>query len=149
MVLCIFAGQVTVFAANNGVAAKLDTLRGKFPNGKFWNHYVATTDDFISVGNNPYYERFSDTVTDFPCTVHGDSAQPYDCNNFDGGIQCCGFARKIFYELFGERGTYNSAVWRYDKNIQVGDYVAFTFGHYAIVLSVSGDSFTVVEECGN
>ncbi|MBR1907084.1 MAG: InlB B-repeat-containing protein, partial [Clostridiales bacterium] len=133
-----------VFAAS-GVYDKLISLKSKFPDGKFWNHAKPASE----VGHDCRDEYFADFVTSSPCASHNSQvgAGQNDCNYFDGGIQCCGFARKVFFDLFGERETSNSLVRRTDTgNLQVGDYVAINNeGHYCVVLSVSGSTFTCVE----
>ena len=153
LIVVMLVGMLSYFPtksfAVNGITQRLEKLQKKFPAGKYWNHYAATYDDLVGyLQINEWYERYSDTVTDHPCATHDGIIVPgYDCNNFDGGIQCCGFAKKLFYEIFGERESSSSLLRRYDKNISIGDYVSFEGGsHYAIVLSIiDSNSFTVAE----
>ena len=82
-------------------------------------------------------ESFANSVTSHTCATHTGTAGvgSYDCNVFDGGMQCMGFAKKIFYEVFGQRES--SLPRRYDKNnVVVGDYVRVNNdGHSGVVLS--------------
>ena len=131
----------------DGVYNRLISLKSKFPEGKHWNHYV--NGEYYSYADwlyNNHDERYADTVTDHACQTH--NGQPnvgqYDCNFFDGGVQCEGFARKVFYDVFGQRVTALGPV--YATDIRVGDYVNFSDRtHAAVVLSVNGNAFTVAE----
>ena len=140
------AGDFVVYAySQGGVYRKLISLQQKFPQGKYWNHVVPASEAGVNCTN----EVYADFVTNTPCAVHGANvgAGAYDCNYFDGGLQCCGFARKVFYDIFGIReSTLESRAVRGSAGLCVGDFVAFAgFEHYAIVLSISGSSFTVAE----
>lgn len=130
-------------ATQDGVYRKLVSLKSKFPQGKYWNHIVPAEEAWTNSTN----EVFADHYTDTPCAVHGGNvgAGSYDCNYFDDGWQCCGFARKVFYDVFGERASGISETYG-SSGLRVGDFVAFNGAeHYAVVLSVSTNSFTVVE----
>ena len=132
--------------ASSGVYEKMISLQNKFPNGKHWNHYVANNSQLADNLKNRGDESFADTVTDCTCNSHTSNAiGVYDCNHFDGGIQCCGFARKIFFDVFGQRVT--ALPDKKDKeNISPGDYISlFSGGHYAVVLSRNGNTLYVVE----
>ena len=152
VVMTAFVGFSQAAYAADGVYNKLISLKSRFPDGKYWNHQVTNGynngDQIMANGD----ESYSDTVTSTPCATHSGTAAiwQYDCNYFDGGMQCWGFACKIFYETFGERAS--SLPKRTDKsNISVGDYLRFgsdSNGHSAVVLSRNGDSITVVE-CNN
>ncbi|MBR0091166.1 MAG: RICIN domain-containing protein, partial [Lachnospiraceae bacterium] len=136
--------QPAMAAGTGGVYNKLMSLKSKFPHDKYWNHSVPSHEAYT----NCAHEGYADTVTSAPCASHNALAgtSQHDCNYFDGGWQCCGFARKVFYDVFGERESSNSLRRIYDPNgIRVGDYVKFTWEHYAVVLSVSDTTFTVVE----
>lgn len=138
---------VTTQAAG-GVESRLNALRTKFPNGYFWNHQVTNNsnngDNLMAQRN----EAYSDYVTSSPCATHNGTARvgQYDCNYFDGGIQCFGFAGKIFYEVFGQRKSALTKNYSNKSYVQVGDYVRLNNdGHSAVVLSKSGNNITVVE----
>ena len=77
---------------------------------------------------------------------HDDEAEKgaYDCNYFDGGYQCHGFASRLFYEIFGVRASTLESEKTKPFNIKPGDLVRLNKDtHSAIVLSVKGDKFTV------
>ncbi len=74
--------------ATDTITAKLDTLLDQYPSGKYWN------------GGN------IESVTSTPCSSHS------SCNNFQGNIQCNGFAKMIIYKIFGKSsGSYRT--WNY------------------------------------
>ena len=152
MILSIFFVIPTTVYAADGVYNKIMSLQNRFPNGKYWDHQVTNGynngDQLKAAGD----ESYSDYVTSYPCATHSGTAAiwQYDCNYFDGGMQCWGFACKIFFETFGVRAS--KLPKRTDiNNISVGDYLRYgtdSNGHSAIVLSRNGDSITVVE-CNN
>lgn len=133
------------------LAERINSLKSIFPDEKFWNHYVSKASENGDVLYSKNDETFKDSVTSFPCATHvyGTSASvgQYDCNVFDGGFQCDGFARRVYYLLFGERKT--NAAERYDTaNLSVGDYVRIDgreVGHSGIVYSISGSEFKMIE----
>lgn len=143
------AGAITAQAAPNGVSQKLNSLRTVYPNGRYWNHYVSNYSEAVD-NLNKWDNKFSKTTTNHPCNAHGihNSTGLYDCNAFQGGQQCWGFANRIFYDVFGQCAT--SLSLRTDiNNISVGDWVRFVEwgdkGHSAIVLSRNGNSITLAE----
>ena len=154
LVLCFVTvfGCVTVFsepalAAEDGITLRINQLKTQFPHGKFWNHYVTKASEAgLSSSKN---EAFANSVTSHCCASHSANAKvgQYECNYFDGGIQCWGFAVKVFYDIFGVRASKMSK--RYDtENIKVGDYLRFgsdSDGHSAVVIARSGNTLTLVE----
>ena len=130
----------------------LEQLQAKFPTGKHWNHLVTADsnngDNLLARGDNSY----GDSLTDHPCATHSGSASvgQYDCNCFDGGIQCCGFARKLAYDAFG---SYASGWGRGSVGgIKAGDVIHYygndadvNWGHWVFVATSNGDSVTVGE----
>lgn len=145
----IAVSPVNVSADDNVIYQKLMALQSRFPDGKFWNHYVSSTYDYgDNLSSQADGERFSNNVTSSPCATHTVNMNligKYDCNYFDGGLQCFGFAGKIFYEVFNQRKSQLSQ--RTDiYNVRVGDYVRINNDtHSAVVLSRNGDYFTAVE----
>lgn len=141
----------TAHAAGTGVADKLNALKTKYPDGAYWNHYVSEVgQDCDSLSD--WDETYADSVTSTACAHHGDGYSGnyvglYDCNRFDGGSQCWGFARKIFFDVFGVKCS--SLVPNGDSaNVQVGDYVRFgpdDGGHSFIVIGRTDNIITVVE----
>lgn len=152
MLLSLTAGIDFSAYASDGVYYKIMSLQDRFPNGRYWNHQVTNGNNNGDQLKARGDESYSNTITSTPCATHNGTASigQYDCNYFDGGLQCWGFACKIFYETFGIRAS--SLPKRTDKNnISVGDYVRYgtdSNGHSAIVLTRNGDSITVVE-CNN
>lgn len=135
--------------AADGIAVRINALRSKFPNGKYWNHYTNANHNHNGAYgsctngscNNP------DGYTSSPCSSHQSTVGVggIDCNNFDGAIQCMGFAYKLFYDVFGVYATQTAN--RYDKaNVTVGDYVRILGDtHSALVIGRNGDTITVAE----
>lgn len=139
--------------AANGVFVKLCELQKKYPDGKYWNHYVSNaseTADSIKE-HNGWWNNFTTTVTDQPCWSHsiGYTVGHYDCNYAHYGSQCWGFANLIFFEVFGVSTVELSR--RYDtENVQVGDWVRFwswdpNDGHSVVVIARSGNAIQVAE----
>ncbi|MDE6110315.1 MAG: hypothetical protein K2F65_00210 [Eubacterium sp.] len=149
MLFTMTAGiDLSAYAAN-GVSQKLNSLKSSYPSGRYWNHYVSNSSECIDNLNHDE-NKFSRTTTTHPCNGHGISYTVglYDCNAFQGGEQCWGFANLIFNSVFGQKAT--SLSRRYDtSNVAVGDWVRLlNDSHSAVVLSKSGSTITVVE-CNN
>lgn len=147
----------TIMLSNYSFAATYAELQAKYPQGKYWNHVAQTghgyTTDGAHFGSNCNCET---SVTDTPCSYHDGYAAPVgsvDCNYFDGGQECLGFARRLFYEYYGvlatKQGTHT------DKNsLKAGDVLTYyqanqgistTYGHTVWVTGVSGDTISIAE----
>lgn len=135
------------FAAN-GIEMRLDKLKKDFPDGYYWNHEVKSASDRLEGVLERLDERHAYSVSKTPCTDHN-SAVPVggrDCNYFDSGYQCHGFAAMLFYRVFGERASTLQEVDKKLWEIKPGDLVRVKNDtHSAIVLSVSGLKYTVAE----
>ena len=133
------------YAENNGVLMRLMSLKSKFPEGKHWNHVVTVNSE-----GDTKSEGYADGTTSSPCYTHAGNTPKgcVNCNYFDGAYQCWGFAAKVFFDIFGARISGLSKTTA-NKNISVGDYVRLysetSSGHSGIVLSVSGNAFTMCE----
>lgn len=72
--------------------------------------------------------------------------------SFDGGTECCGFARLIGYNVFGSYPSSWSRVYSID-NVKKGDILQYGntsgSGHTVFVTNVSGDTITFVDCNGN
>ncbi len=137
----------TAFAAD-GIQMRLEKLKEEFPDGMYWNHQVKTESDKIANILKNYDERYADSITNNPCTDHSYPVGrgSYDCNYFDGGYQCHGFAARLFYKIFGIRQSTLPTIENKVMNIQPGDLVRLKNNtHSGIVLSVSGLKFTIAE----
>lgn len=140
-------GRYTIEAQAAG-GATLEDLQSKFPNGKYWNHYVATDSDRTVGLSGDFY---SDSVTDHPCNTHNGICPigGYDCNKFNG-IQCNGFVRKISTEVYGSV-CMNWGTTSLD-NVKAGDVLHYvnsetdkTYGHWVMIIGVNGNTLTVGE----
>lgn len=139
--------SMDAFAAD-GIEMRLELLKDEFPDGMYWNHRVSSESDKIENILKNLDESYADNVTPYPCTAHGYEASKgsYDCNYFDEGYQCHGFAARLFYRIFGVRQSTLEEIDRRLYEIQPGDLVRLKNNtHSAIVLSVNGLRFTVAE----
>ncbi len=138
--------SLSVFAGN-GIEDRINSLKSKYPDGYFWNHKVTTSNNNGDQLMARWDESYSESVTSSPCKTHNGTAAigQYDCNFFDGGIQCFGFARRVFYDIFGVRAS--EMPKRYDiNNVQVGDCIRINNdGHSAVVIARNGNTLTLVE----
>lgn len=141
----------------DGFAARINALRSVYPAGSYWNHCVSEDrfngDNLLAAwntGDRAFAEQFADSVTGTPCRTHNGTCPVgyYDCNVFDGGMQCWGFARKIFFDIFGVR----CSALAQDNNVdhvKAGSYVRLGSdgpgGHSVFVTKREGNMVTVVE----
>lgn len=113
-------------ALTGSFAERLAKLRRDMPDGWYWNHLTVEGHN-----NNGIYGECTNpdcmkpnSVTQFPCTSHAGTVGVggYDCNSFDGALQCCGFARYVFWRVHDGQHV-SSAQWvspTFD-NIRAGD----------------------------
>ena len=135
--------------AAGGVVTRINALRSKFPHNMFWNHYANNNHNHNGFAgsctsgscNNP------NGYTSSPCSTHNGlvGVGGIDCNNFDGAVQCMGFAYKLFYDVFGVYASQTTNRYDFD-NIVVGDYVRINGDtHSALVIGRNGSTLTVAE----
>lgn len=150
--LCMAVGLLPLLAVRAQAAdtKTMAQLKESFPAGRYWNHYVNNYgEDGDMMGTR---EDFADSVTDSPCSIHGATAGRvgiYDCNCFDGALQCMGFARRLAYGYYGTRVS----EWSSDDHLdalKAGDVVQYNFsatsyGHTVWVTSVNGDRITYAD----
>lgn len=121
----------------------IDSLKAKFPDGKYWNHDPAEK-------SNP------DAWTETPCTHHESGiCSSYNgacgCNVYDSAIQCMGFAFKLANECF--TGSARKWTLTYDLDgLKAGDIVRMN-GHSVFVTAVRGEMVTFADcnidhQCG-
>lgn len=128
-------------AAEAAAATKLEALREKFPDGKYWNH--------MSLEKSPG----PDSVTDLPCD-HAAYGEAY-CNSYNGATselfpqyedpcQCLGFASMLSDLVFGESAPVS--IHRSWEQLRVGDQIRLTSEeHSMVVIEKSGDWVRVAE----
>lgn len=128
-------------AAEAAAATKLEALREKFPDGKYWNH--------MSLEESPG----PDSVTDLPCD-HAAYGETY-CNSYSGATaelfpqyedpcQCLGFASMLSDLVFGESAPVS--IHRSWEQLRVGDQIRLTSEeHSMVVIEKSGDRVRVAE----
>ena len=110
------------------IPSRLNMLRKKFPDGKYWNREKA------SVNN-------ADGYTDTPCkSKHTDKRDNY----FDGTCQCHGFALKLGYDLFGIHPYYWERHYDLSK-VKVGDLIRYRGHHTVMITGVYKTYFTVAD----
>lgn len=151
MAVSVLLSVPLTVSATNEIQTRIDRLRSKYPNGKYWNHYANSHHNHEGYGGsckNTYCNN-PDKYTDHPCTTHSGRVEAggYDCNNFEGSIQCQGFAKKVFYDIFEVSVGNTEKNRRYDfENIKIGDFFKFKNKlHYGVVISKSGNNITLVE----
>lgn len=106
--------------AAGGVQAKLDTIRSVYPAGSY----------FTVSGNLYSYDTGSGCQLSQIPARGGLSTGAAAARVMGDGWSCCGFARYVFYNVFGTSNMSKVSL----SNAKVGDYVVFS-GHYGIYLS--------------
>lgn len=125
---------------------KINQLRNELPNGKYWNHLVTSdlpnADVLMATKNN----AAAASVTNTPCYTHNGLANvgQYDCNAFDGAIQCCGFAKYVYWKVWGQHTYSGQSISPSFANIKAGDFVG-TAGHFIFVLEKYSDHIVFVD----
>ena len=146
-----------LLAPASAATMTLGQLKAKFPHNKYWNHRAESSHyaAACTTCNNP------DGWTNYPCQHHDQSAVPvgdYDCNNFNkygNSWQCAGFARKLAYDVYGNSCLSWTQVTSKDTAVSVvkpGDVIHYTgngadatYGHWIMVIGVSGSTITIGE----
>ena len=155
--LCLLVSCFTVMPMKVEALSTVAQLRSKYPHGKYWNHYVSNSSGCVDNLKVRGDESFADSVTSYPCSTHAEAyigacVGGRDCNFFDGGYQCVGFARKLGYEAYGLKvrswgqHTNRSAVKPGDVvHLSGGPYIESGVTHAVFVIGVSGSVITVAE----
>lgn len=155
--LCPLFPVAKAAESDDGLTARINALRSIYPDGWYWNHLVTENrfngDNLKAVGNagnRAFGEQFADSVSQTLCYTHNGTCPVghYDCNYFDGGRQCWGFAMKVFYDTFGVRCS--SLQKDIDvSHVRAGSYARFggdgPTGHSVFVTKREGNIITVVE----
>ena len=112
------------------ILARLDQLREKFPDGKYWNRYGKAEADW-------------DSWTETPCPSGHYLNGVQQCNG-----QCDGFARKLGLDLFG-LSTYSWKQTSYDINtVCVGDIIRYNSKHTIMVVGFTSDpNVLIIADC--
>lgn len=143
------------YAAEKDILGRIDKLKTKFPDGKYWNH----------VGSD---KENVDGYTSKECKLHKTSGihvagtNGCTCNHFGdtqrdkngvllghySATQCMGFANKLANDVFGVTSwyKYESPTSKQIEKIQVGDIVRVdNNSHSVFVIAKSGNEVTVAE----
>lgn len=131
---------------NLSLEEKLDVLRERFPDGKYWNYIGYDISDMTQ-------EEACMIVTDEPCD-HAWNGYEY-CHEYDGrtlyeytydyNIQCLGFASMISDFLFGKDAEIETF---YEfEDLAVGDQVRFLNYEHSMVVIEKGEDYIKVVEC--
>ena len=136
----------------------LRDLQNTFPQGAYWNHLAQEGHGYENYAH--YGDECGDvenTYTWTRCAVHGGTAVPgeYDCNCFNGAQQCCGFAQKLAYTVYGgscldwQQYGLSEAL----SVVKPGDVIHYyggganaRWGHWVFVIGCS-DAGVTVGEC--
>lgn len=164
LVLSILFATCTSFttvlaSTSTEVTQALNDIKSIY-DGKYWNAFLGEENlkTAISVGYATPYNNFSQSermkklgLTTTGCKSSSQSNGSCTSNKFDGGIQCDGFARFIFYYLYEQkvsditqRGTSINV-----DSLQPGDFIRTPSDHSAIVWKVDGDVLYCVEAWGS
>ena len=140
---------VSGYMTDAQILGKIEYLKTKYPEGKYWNHVgISTTGDT------------SEIITNTPC-YHGAFSSYSTCNRYDifnadiegyswiKGYQCAGFAFKLSDEIFGTDAdriyyNYNFDSIRVGDTIRIGEYFG-NYGHSVVVIGKSKNYITVAE----
>lgn len=143
--------------SNNGTlsgtfAEKLAYLRNtKFPNGKYWNHHANNNHNhsgvFGSCTNTSC--KNPDGYTNSPCSSHWGTVNTggYDCNLYDGAIQCMGFALKVFSDVWGQSARNGQTISPRFENIKAGDYLRINGDSHSVFVIEKGSNYIKTVEC--
>lgn len=151
-----WANPTGTFFTADAASVSLADLKSKFPQDKYWNHYVSsTTECYNYLKSNGISTKYDSSVSSSPCASHENTGysyyvNKYDCNRFNGASQCCGFAQKLAYV------AYNSYCTAWSKgslsSLKPGDVIHYygdgsgsEWGHWVMVTSVSGKTIKVGE----
>lgn len=106
--------------AASGVQAKLDAIKSVYPAGSYFT---------VSGGLYAYDKGTGCQLSNIP--ARGGLSSGAAAKNVMGEAwSCCGFARYVFYNIFGTGSMSQVSL----SNAKIGDYVVFN-GHYGIYLS--------------
>lgn len=133
--------------AEEAVAAALEELEEKLPDGKYWNH----------IGTElAWGEESPFSVTDTPCS-NNQNGTLY-CNFYNGTsadyftygklCQCLGFASLLSDEVFGEGAPVH--IYYDPRLLRVGDHIRLQeYEHSMTVTEITDDYITVAEVNAN
>ncbi len=154
LLIIIFIGMILLFTTKSN-ATTVNDLKNKFPNGKYWNHIAGNGHKYISYidqgsCNNP------DGWTDQPCRYHNGSEAPWgqpDCTSFDGGQECLGFGRKLFYDYYGVWATSCKTSGYVEKtDLKPGDVLTYvgkgtSGGEHTVWITEKKSDHYVIADC--
>ena len=107
-------------SAAGGVKAKLDAIKAVYPAGSYFT---------VSGGLYAYDKGAGCQLSNIPARG-GLSSGATAANVMGEAWSCCGFARYVFYNIFGSGSMTQVSL----NSAKIGDYVVFS-GHYGIYLS--------------
>ena len=137
----------------NEITERITSMRSILE-GKYWNAGLSQTQleknvEYFIYGKHSeqtYMSKLGLTNDGCPSSSKY-STPPCTSNQFGGSTQCRGFAKFVFFALFGkhiEDSVYLKGNAIGSNTLEPGDYIADD-GHAAIVWKVSGDSFSTIE----
>ncbi len=139
------AGNQHCQAAETGyIENRIEELKVKFPEGKYWNHVGSSKDNV-------------DGYTSSPCKLHKTQGihimgtSGCTCNHFINEkhgyrtTQCMGFSYKLGFDVFGDV-TWKKLTANPVANVKVGDVVRLDYdSHSVFVIEKKGNVITVGE----
>lgn len=123
--------------------------------GRYWNHVVSGSTTYADYLMNSRLNTYAYTFSNHPCANHGIAAPKvgtYDCNAYNGKVQCRGFAFMLADLIYGG----NADTWDAGnlEEIKTGDILTYwstvekvdaTYGHTVFVIGKSNEKITVAE----
>lgn len=137
-------GSAAEETSGDGISARIEALKVKFPHDAYWNH-VGSASDMV------------DGYTMSPCTLHKvdgihiEGTNGCTCNHFvnqkHGGktTQCMGFAYKLGYDVFGDT-TWTRKTENPVANVRVGDILRLNNDTHSVFVTAKNGNFVVVGE---
>ena len=159
IVLSVLFANVVLASSLTEITDTLTDIQSIY-DGKYWNANLSEKDlkSAILNGYSTPYNNYSMPermeklgLTNSGCKSSSKSNGSCTSNEFDGGIQCVGFANYIFFYLYEQKAS--SMTYRGNNitvnTLQPGDYIGLPYDHSAIVWKIEGDTLYCAEVWGS
>ena len=154
--IILFFLVLLLLGTSKSNATSINDLKSKFPSGKYWNHIVGSGHNYWNGVEDSGSCNNPDGYTSSPCQYHNGTNAPWgqpDCNSFDAGQECVGFARKLFYDYYGVRATDNMASWYVGTtDLKPGDVLTYngngtygSTGHTVWIIGKTSDHYVIAD----
>ena len=154
--IILFFLVLLLLGTSKSNATSINDLKSKFPSGKYWNHIVGSGHNYWNGVEDSGSCNNPDGYTSSPCQYHNGTNAPWgqpDCNSFDAGQECVGFARKLFYDYYGVRSTDKIASWYVvTTDLKPGDVLTYngkgtygSTGHTVWIIGKTSDHYVIAD----